>query len=140
MAVRSAEHSDPQVILMGRVREYIEVKGHKFWTLFDTGARNTYVVPQVAALLATSKLAKPYPTALGGSVKKAKESALLEGKIEGHHFTTHAMVLNEIGKDEDDKTIEVLFGALAMQQWGIRPLPDEERLDLSHFTKEFIEF
>lgn len=34
---------------MGRIRENIDVKGQKFWTLFDTGARNTYVVPSVAA-------------------------------------------------------------------------------------------
>jgi hypothetical protein len=31
-------------------------------------------------------------------------------------------------------------GKLAMQQWGIRPVPDEERLDLTHYPKEFVEF
>jgi len=41
------------------------------------------------------------------------------------------MVVKDIGKDEEGKPIEVLFGALAMQQWGIRPVPDEERLDLA---------
>ena len=45
-----------------------------------------------------------------------------------------------IGKDEDGHNIEILFGALAMQQWGIRPVPETEGLDLSHFTKEFLEF
>jgi hypothetical protein len=125
---------------MGRVRENIEVKGQKFWTLFDTGARNTYVLPQVAALLSTSKLSKPFQTSLGGSVKKAKETALLEGKIEGHRFSTHAMVLDDIGLDEEGKAIEILFGALAMQQWGIRPIPDKESLDMSHYSKDFVEF
>ena len=24
--------------------------------------------------------------------------------------------------------------------WGIRPIPDEERLDLSHYPEEFVEF
>lgn len=33
----------------------------------------------------------------------------------------------------DDRT-------LALRQWGIRPLPDEERLDLSHYPEEFVEF
>jgi hypothetical protein len=50
------------------------------------------------------------------------------------------LVIEEIGKDEDGKPIEILFGALAMQQWGIRPKPDEERLDLSHYPDEFVEF
>jgi hypothetical protein len=40
----------------------------------------------------------------------------------------------------DGRRIEVLFGALAMQQWGIRRVPDEERLGLSHYPEEFIEF
>jgi hypothetical protein len=50
------------------------------------------------------------------------------------------MVIDEIGKDGEGKDIEVLLGALAMQQWGIRPVPDEERLDLTHYPKEFVEF
>jgi hypothetical protein len=29
---------------------------------------------------------------------------------------------------------------LALQQWGIRPIPDEERLDLGHGPQEFVEF
>nr|VFJ95557.1 MAG: hypothetical protein BECKLFY1418B_GA0070995_10717 [Candidatus Kentron sp. LFY] len=29
------------------------------------------------------------------------------------------MVLDNIGLDEEGKEIEILFGALAMQQWGI---------------------
>ena len=29
---------------------------------------------------------------------------------------------------------------IAMQQWGIRPVPDEERFDLSHYPDEFVDF
>jgi hypothetical protein len=50
------------------------------------------------------------------------------------------MVIDEIGNDEDGNPIDVIFGELAMQQWGIRPIPDEEKLDMSHFTSEFVEF
>jgi hypothetical protein len=125
---------------MERVREHIQINGQRFWTLFDTGARNTYVVPAVAALLPTSKLSKPFQSALGGSIKRAKKTALLEGKVQGHRISTHAMVIDEIGTDDESRPIDILFGALAMQQWGIRPVPDEERLDLSHYPKEFVEF
>ena len=125
---------------MGCVRENIEINGKKCWTLFDTGARNTYVIPKVAKLLTTSKLAKPFQASLGGSVKKATKSALLEGTVEGCPISTHAMVIDEIGHDEEGNPIEVLFGALAMQQWGIRPVPDKEKLDLSHYSKDFLEF
>jgi len=125
---------------MGRVRELITVDGKQCWTMFDTGARNTYIIPAVADVLITSETPRPIRTALGGSVKETTRTALLQAEIEGHPISTHAMVVNEIGKDEDGRPIEILFGALAMQQWGIRPVPDEERLDLSHYPEEFIEF
>jgi hypothetical protein len=125
---------------MGRVREHIQVNRKKCWTLFDTVARNTYVVPAVASLLTPVKLPKPFRSHLGGKVRKATRGAVLNAEVGGHKVSTHAMVINEIGKDEQGKPIEVLFGALAMQQWGIRPVPVEERLDLTHYPREFVEF
>ena len=125
---------------MGRIREYIQINGKKCWTLFDSGAHNTYVVPAVASKLSPTKLGKPYRTALAGSIKKITEGVFLTAKVEGRSIFTHAAVIDEIGEDEDGKPIEVLFGALAMQQWGIRLIPAEERLDLTHYTKEFVEF
>ncbi|MDI6791869.1 MAG: hypothetical protein QME81_03220 [bacterium] len=125
---------------MGRIRQMIKVDGRECWTMFDTGARNTYVVPAVAAILVTSKMSHPIRTALGGGVKETNRRAILEAEVEGHFISTHAMVIDQIGDDEDGKSIEVLFGALAMQQWGIRPIPDEEKLDLSHYPEEFVEF
>ncbi len=125
---------------MGRIREMIRVDGRECWTLFDTGARNTYVLPKVAELLTTSKMLRPMRTALGGEVETTDKTAVLEAEVEGHAISTHAMVVDRIGSDEDGRPIEVLFGALAMQQWGIRPVPDEEKLDLSHYPEEFVEF
>ena len=125
---------------MGRIREHIQVNGKKYWTLFDSGARNTYVVPAVASRLVTAKLPKVFRCILDGSVKRSLRAAALNADIQGHKISTHAMVVDEIGRDEDGKPIEVLFGALAMQQWGIRLVPGEERLDLTHYPKEFVEF
>ena len=125
---------------MGRIREVIAVDGRECWTLFDSGARNTYVVPAVAELLKTSTTPRAIRTAIGGTVKESNRAALLEGQIQGRPFSTHALVVEEIGNDEEGKPIEILFGALAMQQWGIRLNPAEERLDLSHYPEEFVEF
>jgi len=125
---------------VGRIKQTIKVDGMECWTLFDTGARNTYVIPSVARILKTSEMAHAFRTALGGEVKETSTAAILEGEIEGHPITTHALVLEDIGKDDNGREIEILFGALAMQQWGIRPVPDEERLDLSNYPEEFVEF
>jgi hypothetical protein len=125
---------------VGRIRQTIDVDGRTCWTLFDTGARNTYVIPSVAQLLKTSPTPGTIRSALGGTVRVTNTAALLEARIHGRPISTHALVIDEIGKDEDGAPIEILFGALAMHQWGIRPVPDEERLDLSHYPEEFIEF
>jgi hypothetical protein len=125
---------------MGRIRQMIAVDGRECWTLFDTGARNTYVTPSVAEVLQTSATPRTIRTALGGGVKETNTEAVLHAEIEGHSISTYALVIESIGNDEDGKPIEILFGALAMQQWGIRPIPDEEKLDLSHYPEEFLEF
>ena len=125
---------------MGRIRQTIKVDGQKCWTLFDTGARNTYVIPSVAHILKTSEMAHAFRTALGGAVNETNTAAILGAEIQGHPISTHALVIDEIGKDENGTPIEILFGALAMQQWGIRPVADEERLDLSHYPEQFVEF
>ncbi len=125
---------------MGRIRENIRVDGKEFWTLFDSGASNTYIVPAVAALLTTFKLPKAFRSSLGGGIKKATQGAVLTAEVQGHKLFTHTLVINDIGDDEDGKPIQVLFGALAMQQWGIRLVLKEERLDMTHYPKVFVEF
>jgi hypothetical protein len=127
-------------VTMGRIRQMIKVDGRDVWTLFDSGARNTYIIPEVAAQLVTTTLPRPTYTKLGGETKVSTQAAVLVGEIEGKPFHTEAMVVDNIGNDEEERPIEVLFGALAMQQWGIRLIPEEERLDLSHYPAEFTEF
>jgi hypothetical protein len=125
---------------MGRIRQMINVQGRESWTLFDTGARNTYIIAAVASMLTTSETAHPIRPALGGTVQETRRAALLEAEIEGLPISTHAMVIDHIGPDDDGNPIEVLFGALAMQQWGIRLIPELEKIDLSHYPTEFVEF
>src|SRR5688500_17705777 len=125
---------------MGRIKQKIKVDGRECWTLFDTGARNTYVITSVAEILTTSAMSHAFRTALGGEVRETHTAAILEAEIEGHPIRTYSLVVEEIGKDESSTAIEILFGALGMQQRGIRPIPDEERLDLTHNPEEFVEF
>ena len=125
---------------MGRIRQMIDVNGRESWTLFDSGARNTYVVPDVAARLLTVSLPRPTQTRLEGETKSASQAAVLVAEVEGKPIHTESIVLDRIGRDEDGKEIEVLFGALAMQQWGIRLAPAEEALDMSHYPEEFVEY
>jgi hypothetical protein len=125
---------------MGRIRKMIDVQGRESWTMFDSGARNTYIVPDVAARLTTTRVPPTLHTKLGGETKTSSLSSVLVGEIEGKAFSTQAFVIDSIGLDDDGKAIEILFGALAMQQWGIRLVPEKEDLDLSHYPEVFVEF
>jgi len=125
---------------MGRIRQYIEIGEKKYWTLFDSGARNTYVIKEVALNLPTFKLLGTNPVALGGKVHTINENCLLSCKIKGYNISDHAFVLDSIGIDEEKKPIEVLIGSLLMQRWGIALIPEKEDIDLSNYPKEFVEF
>jgi hypothetical protein len=125
---------------MGRIYNTIDIHGRKSWTLFDSGARNTYVSNEIAELLDVSETPKPLHTALGGSLREITQTAVLNGMLEGLPISTHAMVVDRIGNDDNGQPIDILFGALAMQQWGIRLIPEHEKIDLTHYPHEFVEF
>ena len=131
---------DTETIIMGRIREEIDVDGRKCWTLFDSGARNSYITRRAAGELNVLPLSEPTATRLGGSVHQIREACLVQARLDSHALHFQAAVLDDIGQDEDGRDIDILFGALAMQLWGIRLDPQNERLDLSHFTSEFLEF
>ena len=88
----------------------------------------------------TFELGKPEPVSLGGRVHQVTNECWLTCLVEGFSVRTHARFLKEMGADEEGKRVEILVGALMMQEWGIRPILDEERLDMSHYPKEFTEF
>ncbi len=125
---------------MGRIYNNINIHGRDSRTLFDSGARNTYVTSDVAKMLMTDEPDEPIRSALGGSVREITQTAVLNGKLEGHQISTHALVVDRIGNDDNGNPIDILFGALAMQQWGIRLIPEHEKLDMTHYPDEFVEF
>ncbi|MBM4036390.1 MAG: retroviral-like aspartic protease [Planctomycetes bacterium] len=125
---------------MGRVFGKIQVNGKRFRTLFDSGATNSYIRAGATKGLLTRPLPVPRPTGIGGKTHQITELCVLMGTLEGKPIEVTAYVLDEIGRDAQGRRIDLLFGALAMQAWNIIIVPKEERLDLSHYPKEFIEF
>jgi len=125
---------------MGRIFGIMQVDGRQCRALFDSGAKNTYVSAEAAQGLSRTHLPVPRPAGIGGRVRHAAEICVLVGSLQGKIIEVDAYVLDEIGVDEEGHSIDILFGALAMQKWGIRLVPEEERLDLSHYPEEFTEF
>ena len=125
---------------MGRVRAPLESNGTKLWTLFDTGARNSYILKTEAAPFGPRPIPIPRTVGLGGKTRTLSDICLVVALLEGRQVEFEAYVVDELGMDDGGRPIQILFGALAMQKWGVRPIPDEERLDLTHFSEEFNEF
>jgi hypothetical protein len=125
---------------MGRIRSEIDVNGRRLWTLFDSGARNSYIARDAVRAVDLKKLPKPRETAFGGRTHEVKEACLVLATVEGRPLEFLANVVDEVGVDEDGRPIDVLFGALAMQLWNIKLDLKNERLDFSHFTKDFVEY
>jgi len=125
---------------MGRIRGVLQINGKRCWTLFDTGARNTYITSAAAKGEASWTLPEAEGAAIGGRNHRILKECMVMGQVEGHWVRTRARVVDSIGNDEEGRPIDILFGALAMQEWGIRLVPEEERLDLTHYPREFVEF
>lgn len=118
----------------------IEVDGQKCWAIFDTGARNNYITKDVANNLTKIELKKTQRVNLGGKTHIVFQECVMNSIIEGKSVVGLARILDEIGIDEEEKKIEVLIGALTMQEWGIIPVPEKETIDMSRYPKEFVEF
>ena len=126
---------------MGRVREYIKVKARPCWTLFDSGAENTYVAAAAAAPLRPEKLRRARKTRLGGNLHTITRDCRLVALVDGKPVEVRAYVIDRIGRDRRARRdFDVLFGARAMQDWGIELNLKRERLDLSGYPGEFVEF
>ena len=125
---------------MGRIYEPIVVRGVPRNCLFDSGARNTYITAEVAKRLPRWKISPAYRSGLGGRVRRITQASALVGTLRGHQLDTEAYIVRDLGRDEKGRPIEIIFGALAMQKWCIELIPKDERLDMSHFPKEFVEF
>jgi hypothetical protein len=125
---------------MGRIQLEIDVDGKKCWTLFDSGTRNSYISSVAASGLSLLPVRGDRKSALGGREHQVTHVCHVPTRLDGNNLELSANVVDEIGPDENGRPIEVLFGALAMQQWNIKLDLLNERLDLSKISHDFIEF
>lgn len=125
---------------MGRVKDNIKIKGKNYWSLFDTGSRNCYVISEVAKGLLIQKLPVEFKVALGGNTHNLNKTVSLFAEIQNKPIHFEAYIIDYLGRDEQGKKIQILFGALAMQKWGIEANVKKEQIDLTHYSKEFLEF
>ncbi len=125
---------------MGRIYDTIHSNSKSLYALFDTGAVHNYVTKKAARELSINQLPEPFTVGIGGETRSIHEACFIYGELQNERLFCWALVVEELGLDEQNKEVDMLFGAMEMQRWNIRVNPGEERLDLSGFRKEFIEY
>ena len=126
---------------MGRVFDSIEVNDVSIRALFDSGSRRSYITRPavVSAGLEVRTLRSPFRVGLGGQSRSLEEYCHVEGTLGGFDINFVTYLVDSLGTDERGAAIDALFGAADMQLWSIGLDLDNEIVDLSHFTRDFIE-
>jgi len=123
-----------------RIVKEIEIQGKRALALFDTGSLHTYVASRLLEGAPTQALRRPYKVALGGKTFEVKIHCSIQGSIEGLDFHTEVVPIDEVGR-VDGKEVDIIIGALTMEEWEIIPNPRDGTLDLSGLKRrEFTEF
>ncbi len=126
---------------MGRVYDSIEVNDVSIRALFDSASRRSYITRPAAtsAGLEIMALKSPFQVGLGGQRRSLGEYCHIEGKLGGFDINFVTCLVDSLGVDERGSAIDALFGAADMRLWSIGLDLDNETLDMSHFTRDFIE-
>jgi hypothetical protein len=133
------EEKENRGLRMRTVKE-IEIEGKTAVALFDTGSQHTYVALRLLESTPIRPLRRPYKVTLGGKVIDVNVHCLVDGAIDGLEFMTSVVPVDNVGK-VDGKEVDVIIGALTMEEWEIIPNPKEGTLDLSGLKRrEFTEF
>ena len=127
---------------MGRIFDSVEVNGISLHTLFDTGSRRSYIAESAVrgAALEVRTLRASFEVGLGGERRSLREYCHVEGRLHSLDINFMAYLVDSLGVDERGNTVNALFGATDMQLWSIGIDVERESVDLSHFTRDFIEF
>jgi hypothetical protein len=125
---------------MSRVIKTIEIEGKPAVALFDTAAFNTYVARSHLKGVPRRKVKRLYEISLGGSAIVVRKNAVVNGKIEGLDVSTMVVPIASLGK-ADGHTLDVIIGAITMEQWEITVNPKDGSLGLEGLRRrEFTEY
>lgn len=122
-----------------RIVKGIEIQGKPATARFDTGSVHTYGVRGLLEGAPTQALPHPYKGALGGRGIQVKVHCLVSGAIDGLEFMSWVIPVDEAGK-LDGKQIEVIMGALTMEEWEITANPTDGTNLFGLGRREFTEF
>ena len=123
---------------MSRIVRQIEVDGKLLTALFDTGSLRSYVTPGASPGL--NRKGRVITVGLEGQPRRLEESCDFTARTDDLEMDINAYVIPELGLIEQGR-LDVIIGALIMEEWLIRLDPHNNELDLSGLRKgELTEF
>lgn len=126
--------------MSSRVHLPIEVQGRDCWTSFDPTSLHSYISRAAAAHLPQTELHSPHTTRLTGTPQPIEEVCLVIADVEGRSVDFLANVIEDIGRDESGREIDVVFGSIAMKQSNIKIDPANKKLDFTNYGRMIVEF
>lgn len=130
---------------MARPLVEVEIKGKKLNAILDTGAWRSYIKLEIAKGFPVV-LVEPFEVKLGGQTFSVKNGRLISGIIKdtegrAYRFGHILYPISDLGQ-ENGKIIDVLFGAVILEDWGtiinegtIPPQVDYYRLRKGELTE-----
>ena len=123
---------------MSRIVKETGVEGRQLRALFDTGSLRSYVKAEFRP--PATRRVSPITVGLGGTVRQLDERCDFTARIDGLEFDITAYVVEELGETEHGP-LDLLVGALTMEEWYIKLDPQQGELDLSGLRRrEFTEY
>ena len=130
---------------MGRIIQEVEVNRKKLLALFDIGSDITYIIKSALPEGIKCLRIPERKANLAAQTHKITKSCILLIKMNGQKFAIQAFVVDSIGGDrklpEANRQIDLLFGAVMMEEWDIKLDPKRKKLDMAGLEKrEFVSF
>jgi len=123
---------------MARLVQNIEINNKTLRALFDTGSLRSYICVKFRPV--TTRKVPPIRVGIGGKTLNLDERCDVTAQINGLQFDLTAYIIDEIGESEYG-SIDVIIGAITMEEWFIKLDPRNQTLDLSGLRRrEFTEF
>jgi hypothetical protein len=124
---------------MSRIVRQIEVEGRSLNAMFDTGAVRSYVTREAFPNTGLIRRTIPVTVGLGGRERRLEERCDFAATVEGLDFDITAYVIDDSVETEFGR-IDVIVGALTMEEWWIKLDPANNEMDLSMLRRrEFTE-
>ncbi len=124
--------------MMSRIVQEVVIGGKRLRALFDTVSLRSYI--RSDAKPPNIRRARPVTVGIGGKVRKLEERCDVPVGIDGLEFDMTAYLVDELGETEHGP-VDIIVGALTMEEWYIKLDPRSGALDLSGLRKrEFTEF